>query len=128
MGLDDRPAAIFACNDLMAFGAITALAGSGLSVPGDVSVVGFDDIALAAYFNPPLTTVAQPRLEMGRAAARILSERMRDGTLPRRRPVLMNTTLVVRRSSGSPGGKCSHHPPTFRGITRERCVDTGPRG
>lgn len=104
MARKKRPTAIFACNDLMAFGAITALAESGLSVPGDVSVVGFDDIALAAYFNPPLTTVAQPRLEMGRAAARILLERMRDGTLPRRRPVLMNTTLVVRHSSGSPAG------------------------
>lgn len=101
---DRRPTALFACNDLMAFGAVTALAERGLSVPGDVSVVGFDDISLAAYFNPPLTTVAQPRREMGRRAARILLERMRDGTLPRRRPVLMNTTLKVRRSSGPPAG------------------------
>ncbi len=118
MAREKRPTAIFACNDLMAFGAITALAESGLSVPDDVSVVGFDDIALAAYFNPSLTTVAQPRLEMGRAAAKILLERMRDGTLPRRRPVLMNTTLVVRRSSAPPGGKCSHRPPALRGITK----------
>ena len=101
----DPPTAIFACNDLMAFGVVGAAAEAGLSVPGDLSVAGFDDIHLAAYFNPPLTTVAQPRAEMGTAAVRILLERMRDRSLPRRRPVLMNPTLVVRRSTGPrPGG------------------------
>lgn len=126
---EERPTAIFACNDLMAFGAITALAEAGVSVPGDISVVGFDDIPLAAYFNPPLTTVAQPRVEMGRTAARLLLERMRDGTLPRRRPVLMNTTLVVRRSSGAPGGKGPFVAEGALSGSRGGChVDGGPQG
>jgi LacI family transcriptional regulator len=102
--LPDPPTAIFAGNDLMAFGALNALAEAGLSVPGDVSVVGFDDIQLASFFNPPLTTVAQPRQEMGRRAVEILLERMRDRSLPHRRPVLMETTLRVRRSTGPRSG------------------------
>jgi LacI family transcriptional regulator len=98
------PTGIFACNDLMAFGAITALTEEGLSVPRDVSVVGFDDIQLASYFNPPLTTVAQPLRKMGWRAVEILLERMRDRALPPRRPVLMETLLRVRRSSGALAG------------------------
>jgi LacI family transcriptional regulator len=88
----------------MAFGALTALAEEGLSVPRDISVVGFDDIQLAAYFNPPLTTVAQPLREMGWRAVEILLERMRDRSLPPRRPVLMETLLRVRRSTGALAG------------------------
>ena len=100
LALPDPPTALFACNDLMAFGVIGAAQEAGLAVPRDLSVVGFDDIYLAAYYNPPLTSVAQPRGEMGATAVRLLLERMRDRSLPRRRPLLMNTTLVVRRSTG----------------------------
>jgi DNA-binding LacI/PurR family transcriptional regulator len=69
--------ALFAFNDMSAMGAIRALREAGLRVPGDVSVVGFDDIQSAAYQNPGLTTVRQPLKEMGRTAAEILLRRIR---------------------------------------------------
>lgn len=69
-----RLTAIFACNDLMAMGAIGALREAGLQVPDDVSVVGFDGIGLARLVEPPLTTVAQPIRELGAAAVDLLLE------------------------------------------------------
>ena len=68
--------AIFCFNDIAAIGAIRALKDAGLSVPGDVSVVGFDDIQSAAYSTPSLTTVRQPLLEMGQRGAQVLLERI----------------------------------------------------
>lgn len=68
--------AIFACNDLMAMGAIAALRDAGLQVPQDVSVVGFDGIGLARLVEPPLTTVAQPVRELGTLAVELLLEQM----------------------------------------------------
>jgi len=99
---EKRPTALFAFNDLMAFGAITALAERGLRVPEDVSVVGYDDILLSSFFNPPLTTVAQPKKEMGRAAFRLLLDRINDESLPAR-SLRMNARLVVRKSTAPPG-------------------------
>lgn len=61
--------AIFCANDQMAFGARLALSNKGFRVPEDVSLIGFDDISMSAYMNPPLTTVQQPAIELGRAAA-----------------------------------------------------------
>ncbi len=68
--------AVFCFNDISAIGAIRALKDAGLSVPGDVSVVGFDDILSAAYATPSLTTVRQPLAEMGRRGAKVLLERI----------------------------------------------------
>ena len=90
------PTAIFACNDLMAIGAMAAVRDAGLNVPEDVSIVGFDDIHIAGYLNPPLTTIAQPMAELGRVAAELLLQRLQDRTLPPRR-VLLHNRLVVRR-------------------------------
>ena len=98
---DSRLTAIFACNDLMAFGAVRAAADLGKRVPDDLSVLGFDDIRLASFFNPPLTTVAQPRQEMGALAVRLLLERMADSTLSPRHLVL-ETRLVLRSSTAPP--------------------------
>ena len=99
----ERPTAIFASNDLMAIGCIGAAGSMGLRVPQDLSVVGFDDIALAAYTNPPLTTVAQPKHEAGRLAANLLLERVQGHrSLPRRERLL--TTLCVRQSACPPAG------------------------
>ena len=68
--------AVFCFNDIAAIGAIRALKDAGLNVPGDVSVVGFDDILSAAYAMPSLTTVRQPLAEMGKRGAKVLLERI----------------------------------------------------
>ncbi|HOO63988.1 MAG TPA: substrate-binding domain-containing protein [Synergistaceae bacterium] len=97
--------ALFACNDLMAFGAITAFCENRLRIPEDISVVGFDDIRLASYFNPSLSTVAQPRQEMGHMAVTLLLERMHRTDSTPSKQVLLKTELRVRESSGLlPGG------------------------
>jgi LacI family transcriptional regulator len=96
--IDDPPTAIFACNDLMAVGAISAAAEMGRRIPADISVVGFDDVRLASFANPPLTTVAQPKYEMGVIAATMLLERMHEPEVPPRRRML-DASLLVRRST-----------------------------
>jgi DNA-binding LacI/PurR family transcriptional regulator len=92
--------AIFCFNDIAAIGAIRALKDAGLSVPGDVSVVGFDDIQSAAYSTPSLTTVRQPLTEMGKRGAQVLLERIanRDAELPPE--IVMAPEFVVRESTG----------------------------
>lgn len=101
-----RPTAIFACNDLMAIGAISAALAQGLRVPDDLSVVGYDDVRLASFANPPLTTIAQPKYEIGVIAATMLLERMLDLECPARRRVL-ETRLLPRQSAAPLNGKQS---------------------
>jgi LacI family transcriptional regulator len=98
LGLSDPPTAIFAFNDNLAIGAIQAARKSGLHVPADLSVVGFDDVELATVVTPRLTTIRQPLAEMGRMAVSMLVrllERQRFET-PR---VELGTRLVVRDST-----------------------------
>jgi DNA-binding LacI/PurR family transcriptional regulator len=101
--------AIFAFNDLSAMGAIVALREAGLEVPGQVSVLGFDDVVGAATNNPPLTTVRQPLQEMGRAAATALLHRIRQTFTQEESPeptnsILVLPTLVERKSTAlAPG-------------------------
>ena len=98
LGMDDPPTAVFACNDLMAVGVISAARELGLRVPEDLSVAGFDDVPLASFTNPPLTTIAQPKYEMGALATRLLLERMQDhDNSPRHE--LLSTRLVIRQST-----------------------------
>lgn len=89
--LDDPPTAVLAVNDMYAIGACTAVRDSGRDVP-DVSVVGFDDIVLAALHNPPLTTVRQPLAEMARLAVELLQA---DEPPPR----MVRPELVIRQST-----------------------------
>jgi len=98
LGRPNPATAIFACNDLMAIGVLRAAAESGYRIPGELAVVGFDDIELASYTYPQLTTVMQPEEEMGRRAVQLLAERIADRARPPRREVL-ETALVVRESS-----------------------------
>ena len=98
LALADPPTAMFACNDLMAIGAVGAVLEHGWQVPDDISIIGFDDIHLAAYVNPPLTTVAQPKYELGAVAAAMLLERLGEREMPPRRRLLV-AELVVRRSA-----------------------------
>ena len=95
---DPQMTAIFCANDEMALGAVRAARGVGKRVPEDVSVIGFDDAPLARYFDPPLTTVAQPAMAMGEEAMRLLLEIISDPTTPPRRRVL-TTQLIVRAST-----------------------------
>jgi DNA-binding LacI/PurR family transcriptional regulator len=96
--------AVFAASDVVALGAIGALREAGLRVPDDISVVGFDDIPLAAYFDPPLTTVRLPAFELGQAAGRALLERIADRAVPPR--TLLPTELIVRAST-APSSRAS---------------------
>lgn len=102
--MEGRPTAIFASNDLTAFGVIDAARDAGLKVPEDLSVIGFDDIPGASYSNPPLTTVRQPLLEMGRLATRMLFERIADPKLDVRR-IEMPTELKIRATCRSIHGQ-----------------------
>ncbi|HVZ83840.1 MAG TPA: LacI family DNA-binding transcriptional regulator [Terracidiphilus sp.] len=92
--------AIFCFNDIAAIGAIRALKDAGLSVPGDVSVVGFDDILSAAYYTPSLTTVRQPLFEMGKRGAQVLLERISDREKQFPAEIVVAPELVIRESTG----------------------------
>jgi DNA-binding LacI/PurR family transcriptional regulator len=97
--------AIFCFNDIAAIGAIRALKDAGMSVPGDVSVVGFDDIQSAAYSTPSLTTVRQPLLEMGQRGARVLLDRIANREADYPEEIVMAPEFVVRESTGpAPAG------------------------
>jgi LacI family transcriptional regulator len=92
---------VFACNDLMAVGAMCALHGAGLRVPDDISVVGYDDIPLASYTIPRLTTIAQPARQIGQLAVRRLIESLRkEDTSPEHECLPVN--LVARDSCAPP--------------------------
>jgi DNA-binding LacI/PurR family transcriptional regulator len=98
----DDITAVFCANDQMALGLLRALAEAGVSVPGDVSVVGFDDIPEAAYLIPPLTTVRQDFTAVGRRAIEILQTAIAQDERPA--PArLISPELVVRASTASPG-------------------------
>lgn len=96
---DRRPTAILAANDRMAFGAMTALSDRGRSVPHDMSLVGFDDVPLASYLRPALTTVAVPSYEIGHTALRMLIE---DVPLDKGTTRMLPTRLIIRNSCASP--------------------------
>jgi len=97
-----RPTAVFAANDQMALGLLRALQVAGLRVPGDVSVVGFDDIPESGYFSPPMTTVRQDFPELGRRTMALVL-RVLAGELEASEP-LVRPRLVVRSSTAAPAG------------------------
>jgi LacI family transcriptional regulator len=98
LALANPPTAIFAGNDLMAIGALAAAREAGIDVPHNLSIMGFDDIHLAGYINPPLTTIAQPKYELGVIAAQLLFARLAQPDLPPQRR-LLQAQLVVRQST-----------------------------
>jgi LacI family transcriptional regulator len=97
------PTALLVVNDLLAIGVLLAAAEQGLTVPDDLSVAGFDDINLAAYLNPPLTTVRAHAKEIGREAARLAITRLGARTLPVQH-VVVQPQLVLRASTGPAPG------------------------
>lgn len=102
--LEERPAptAIFAANNFIAVGAMRAIREAGLRAPGDLSIVGFDDLPPDWSMDPFLTVVAQPAYTFGQRAAELLLERI-DGHAPDgARELVLPGELIVRRSSGPP--------------------------
>ncbi len=96
---DPEVSAVFCANDHMALGLLRAMHEAGRAIPGDISVVGFDDIHEAAYFTPPLTTVRQDFGELGRRALALLVDAV-AGAGGAHEHVLISAELVLRRSSG----------------------------
>lgn len=97
LALERRPTAIFAANDVMALAVMSAASARGLAIPGDLSVIGFDNVPESALATPPLTTVEQPIRQMGVEAVRILHALLEDPTRPPER-VVLPTRLIVRHS------------------------------
>lgn len=98
--LDPPPSAVFAANDAMAVGALRAFREAGLDVPGDIALAGFDDIPVARYVTPALTSVHVPIHEMGAHAVEAVLEAVRAPGAPPPDPVVLPTRLVVRESCG----------------------------
>jgi LacI family repressor for deo operon, udp, cdd, tsx, nupC, and nupG len=104
LALPTPPTAVFCTSDEMAIGAIRTIKAAGLTVPGDLSVVGFDDIVFARAYDPPLTTVRQPRHRIGCDAMRLLEDRL-NGIEGPRRGLVLPFELIIRESSAPP----KHH-------------------
>ncbi|AIJ13901.1 LacI family DNA-binding transcriptional regulator [Streptomyces violaceoruber] len=98
----DRPTAVFAGNDLQALGLYEAARELGLRIPHDLSVVGFDDLPVARWVGPPLTTVRQPLMEMAEAAARLVLDLGREDRSSTATRVELATSLEVRSSTAPP--------------------------
>jgi LacI family transcriptional regulator len=96
----DRPTAVFASSDTQALGVLEAARSAGLDVPGDISVVGFDDVEVSGYVG--LTTVRQPLFESGRLGARVLLDALDDGHLPEPREHWLTLELVERSTTAPP--------------------------
>lgn len=103
MSLPQPPSAIFCHSDIVAIGAIHQAKKEGLKIPNDLSIIGFDDIALAQYTDPPLTTVAQPRYNIGRQAVLMLLDLL-QGRVVKRNSVLLDSQLIIRESTTKPNG------------------------
>jgi len=93
-----KPSAVFAASDSVAFGAVQAIKNAGISIPDDFAIVGFNDVPLAEYFDPPLTTVRLPAYELGRTASEWLSKLIAGETLDES-GLILETELIIRSSS-----------------------------
>jgi DNA-binding LacI/PurR family transcriptional regulator len=98
----ERPTGVFVHNDILALGAMHAVYDAGLTIPGDVSIVGYDDITNAAYLSPPLTTVRIPKVEMGVLAGRTIMQLAQGKIELEPRTVTLSVELIVRSSTAAP--------------------------
>ncbi|MEU9332908.1 LacI family DNA-binding transcriptional regulator [Streptomyces sp. NPDC048290] len=99
LAADSPPQALVCANDLIAIGALDVARERGLTVPGDLAITGYDDIEAASLVSPALTTVFNPGRDMGRAAARLLLERLEDGEDGAAREVILAQRLIPRESA-----------------------------
>jgi DNA-binding LacI/PurR family transcriptional regulator len=102
LSLDKRPEAIFAISDIMAIGAIKAIREKGLGIPADVSVMGFDDISFASMYDPPLSTVSQPKYELGKTAVELLMRQL-DKNNNGSEDIILPHKLIIRGSTMKKG-------------------------
>jgi LacI family transcriptional regulator len=103
LALTERPTAVICCSDMSAVGAMEAIHDAGLSVPEDISVIGFDDIEIARYVRPALTTVRQDMITIGRRSIELLDDLILDKKLPPPEAIVP-TELIVRGSCGPANG------------------------
>jgi LacI family transcriptional regulator len=96
-----RPSAVFCANDLLALGVLQEMTRLRLSVPGDLAIVGYDDIDFAAAAAVPLTSVRQPRSQLGNAATKLLIEEVAEPAEHTHRQVVFEPELVIRESTGA---------------------------
>ena len=101
LAMDQHPTSIFAPNDLAALGCLQALSDAGRSVPDDVSLMGYDNAWLARLQHISLTTINQPRHELGTTAVKLLMERLEDGRNESRH-IVLEPSLVVRSTTAPP--------------------------
>ena len=113
-----RPTAIVCVNDFMALGVLRELAAQGIAVPGDVSVTGFDNIRLAGFVSPALTTAHIPREEIGHRIAQALIPGP-DGRYEGGREVLIEAALIVRESTARASRRGGRRAPSARRRRRE---------
>jgi len=111
LGLPHPPTAIFTANNLMTAGALTAMRDLRVNVPGEVSIVGFDDLSLGDLLRPPLTCVSRPDVEQGALAMRLLLSRIADRSQDAPRRVVLDTHLVVRGSTAPPARRSARRTP-----------------
>ncbi len=99
LNLPVRPTALLVINDLLAIGALRAASDLGLRVPADLSLVGYDDIPLASYLTPRLTTSSKDMVRVGREAVKLLLARIRDPDRPHQR-IDVQARFIIRESTG----------------------------
>ena len=97
----NRPTGVFCANDLLALGLLQHLTQHGVNVPDDIAIVGFDDVEYAAAAAVPLTSVAQPRNQLGRTAALLLMDEVENGATHEHQHVLFSPELVARASTST---------------------------
>jgi LacI family transcriptional regulator, repressor for deo operon, udp, cdd, tsx, nupC, and nupG len=99
LSLPQPPTAVFCYNDATALGAMRAAHAAGLRIPQDISIVGFDDIALAPFFEPPLTTMDQNKHEMGVLAVQMVLDLLNNKTV---QDCVLPSRLIIRESTAPP--------------------------
>ncbi len=95
------PSAVFIASDTVALGALHALHEANIKIPDDMAVIGFDDIPLSEFINPPLSTVHLPAYSLGQASASLLIQQLTE-QIPQREQIFLKTRLVIRSTSGKP--------------------------
>jgi LacI family transcriptional regulator len=94
-----KPTAVFCANDLLALGLMRGLIKRGISIPGDIALVGYDDVEFASVLSTPLTSIRQPKYELGRTAAELLFDEARNPASHRHKHIVYPPELIVRESS-----------------------------